>query len=75
MYIKVRSMTGGDPATITVSKLTTIKELRVRIKYHCPPLTLANEKDWHPNIIMLVMQLVSTKMAKVSLRTITSRRW
>ena len=30
MYIKVRSMTGGDPATITVSKLTTIKELRVR---------------------------------------------
>ena len=23
-------MTGGDPATITVSKLTTIKELRVR---------------------------------------------
>ena len=29
MYIKVRPMTGGDPATITVSKLTTIHELRV----------------------------------------------
>ena len=31
MYIKVRPMTGGDPATITVSKLTSIKELRVWI--------------------------------------------
>ena len=33
MYIKVRPMTGGDPATITVSKLTTIQELRVGSDY------------------------------------------
>ena len=33
MYIKVRPMTGGDPATITVSKLTTIQELRVGPDY------------------------------------------
>ena len=32
MYIKVRSMTGGDPATITVSKLTSVKELRMMVK-------------------------------------------
>ena len=32
MYIKVHSMTGGDPATITVSKLTTVQDLRDMVK-------------------------------------------
>lgn len=32
MYIKVRAMTGGDPATITVSKLTTVQDLRDLVK-------------------------------------------
>ena len=32
MYIKVRPMTGGDPATITVSKLTTVQDLRDLVK-------------------------------------------
>ena len=43
MYIKVRPMTGGDPATITVSKLTTIQELRVGSEY----LTW-NRNGWYP---------------------------
>ena len=43
MYIKVRPMTGGDPATITVSKLTTIQELRVGSEY----LTW-NLNGWYP---------------------------
>jgi hypothetical protein len=32
MYIKVRAMTGGDPATITVSKLTTVEELKAIVR-------------------------------------------
>ena len=32
MNIKVWRMTGGDPATITVSKLTAVKELKTMVK-------------------------------------------
>ena len=32
MYVKVHRMTGGYPVTITVSEITSVKELKMRVK-------------------------------------------